>query len=122
MRPAIWRGEEMRGSIGSGRITLAATCARKHLTAYIGTLYLGIAVATEVCFDFDITGNFEADVLLGSRAAHQFCIVEFEPAEEDAIFDFETSVRDVDHAPRSALALFQGRVSSKGRFVIQSKR
>jgi hypothetical protein len=59
---------------------------RKHLTAYIGTLYLGIADATEVCFDFDITGNFEADVLLGSRAVHEFCIVEFEPAEENAIF------------------------------------
>src|SRR5256885_8716160 len=38
---------------------------RKHLTAYLGTLYLNIAVATEVCFDFDISGNFEADVLLG---------------------------------------------------------
>lgn len=59
---------------------------RKHLTAYIGTLYLNIAVATEVCYEFDITGNFRADVLLGSRAAHQFCIVEFEPGEEDAIF------------------------------------
>ncbi|HEV3343597.1 MAG TPA: Shedu anti-phage system protein SduA domain-containing protein, partial [Pirellulales bacterium] len=59
---------------------------RKHLTAYIGTLYLRVAVATEVCFEFDISGNFAADVLLGSRAANQFCIVEFEPGEEDAIF------------------------------------
>ena len=59
---------------------------RKHLTAYIGALYLNIAVANEICFGFDITGNFEADVLLGSRAASQFCIVEFEPGEEDAIF------------------------------------
>src|SRR5688572_22856688 len=56
---------------------------RKHLTAYIGTLYLNIAVATEVCFEFDIMGNFKADVLLGSKAANQFCIVEFEPGEED---------------------------------------
>jgi hypothetical protein len=59
---------------------------RKHLTAYIGTLYLNVAVATEVCFEFDISGNFRADILLGSRAANQFCIVEFEPGEEDAIF------------------------------------
>jgi len=59
---------------------------RKHLTAYIGTLYLRVAVATEICFEFDITGNFAADVLLGSKAANQFCIVEFEPGEEDAIF------------------------------------
>jgi hypothetical protein len=59
---------------------------RKHLTAYIGTLYLNIAVATEVCFEFDITGNFKADVLLGSKMANQFCIVEFEPGEQHAIF------------------------------------
>lgn len=59
---------------------------RKHLTAYIGTLYLRVAVATEVCFEFNISGNFAADVLLGSRAANQFCIVEFEPGNEGAIF------------------------------------
>src|SRR5262245_42203286 len=59
---------------------------RKHLTAFVGALYLNISVATEVCFDFDISGNFEADVLLGSRAANQFCIVEFEPGEKDAVF------------------------------------
>jgi hypothetical protein len=59
---------------------------RKHLTAYIGTLSLNIPVATEVCFEFDITGNFRADVLLGSKAAGQFCVVEFEPGEQDAIF------------------------------------
>ena len=59
---------------------------RKHLTAYIGTLYLDIAVATEVSYEFDISGSFKADVLLGSKTANQFCIVEFEPGEEDAIF------------------------------------
>jgi len=58
---------------------------RKHLTAYIGTLSLRVAVASEVCFEFDISGNFRADVLLGSRAAGQFCVVEFEPGDE-AIF------------------------------------
>lgn len=59
---------------------------RKHLTAYIGTLHLQVAVATEVCFEFEISGNFRADVLLGRKSANQFCIVEFEPGEEDAIF------------------------------------
>jgi hypothetical protein len=59
---------------------------RHHLTAYIGTLYLNIAVATELCYEFDIRGSFRADVLLGSKADGQFCIVEFEPGEEGAIF------------------------------------
>jgi hypothetical protein len=59
---------------------------RKHLTAYIGTLYLNIAVATEVCYEFDIGGSFRADMLLGSKADGRFCIVEFEPGEEGALF------------------------------------
>lgn len=60
--------------------------ARKHLTAYIGTLYLNIAVATEVCYEFDIGGNFRADILLGSKSDGKFCIVEFEPGQEGALF------------------------------------
>jgi hypothetical protein len=60
--------------------------AKKHLTAYIGTLYLNIAVATEICFEFDLAGDFRADILLGSKKAHQFCVVEFETGEQDAIF------------------------------------
>jgi hypothetical protein len=60
--------------------------ANRHLTAYIGTLYLNIAVATEICFEFDLAGDFRADILLGSKKASQFCIVEFEPGQEDAIF------------------------------------
>jgi hypothetical protein len=60
--------------------------ARKHLTAYIGTLYLNISVATEVCFEFDISGSFRSDMLLGSKAAGRFCIVEFEPGKQGALF------------------------------------
>jgi len=60
--------------------------ANKHLTAYIGNLYLNVAVATELCFEFDLAGDFKADILLGSRKANQFCVVEFEPGLEDAIF------------------------------------
>jgi hypothetical protein len=58
----------------------------KHLTAYIGTLYLNIAVATEICFEFDLAGDFRADILLGSKEHKQFCVVEFEHGKQDAIF------------------------------------
>ncbi len=60
--------------------------ARKRLTAYIGTLYLNIAVATEVCYEFDIGGNFRADILLRSKTAGRFCVVEFEPGQEGVLF------------------------------------
>ncbi len=59
---------------------------KRHLTVYIGTLYLNIAVATEVCYEFDIGGSFRADVLLGNKTDGRFCIVEFEPGEEGALF------------------------------------
>jgi hypothetical protein len=59
---------------------------RKHLTAYIGALYLNIAVASEVCYEFDIGGSFRADMLVGSKADGRFCIVEFEPGQEGALF------------------------------------
>jgi hypothetical protein len=58
----------------------------KHLTAFIGTLYLNIAVATEICFEFDLAGDFRADILLGSKKDNQFCVVEFEPGKQDVIF------------------------------------
>ena len=61
--------------------------AHKHLTAYIGTLYLNIAVATEIFFEFELAGNFRADILLGSKKDNQFCVVEFEPGKQDAIFN-----------------------------------
>jgi hypothetical protein len=47
---------------------------------------LNIAVATEVCYEFDIGGSFRADMLLGSKAEGTFCIVEFEPGQEGALF------------------------------------
>jgi Domain of unknown function (DUF4263) len=59
---------------------------KKHLSTYIGTLYLDIAVATDVCPEFDIGGNFRADLLLGSKAEGKFCIVEFEPGDEGSLF------------------------------------
>jgi hypothetical protein len=58
----------------------------KHLTAYLGTFALNIAVATEICFEFDFFGDFRADLLLGSKQEKEFCVVEFEDGKQDAIF------------------------------------
>jgi hypothetical protein len=81
--------------------------ANKHLTAYIGTLYLNIAVATEVCFEFDLAGDFRADILLGSKKANQFCVVEFEPGEEDAIFRKQADRKNPEWSPRFEHAFSQ---------------
>src|SRR5438876_609212 len=58
----------------------------KHLTAYMGTFALNIAVATEVCFEYEFFGDFRADILLGSKKEKEFCVVEFEDGEQHTIF------------------------------------
>jgi hypothetical protein len=81
--------------------------ANKHLTAYIGTLYLNIAVATEICFEFDLAGDFRADILLGSKKANQFCVVEFESGEQDAIFKKQPERRNPEWSSRFEHAFSQ---------------
>lgn len=58
----------------------------RHFTAYLGTFAPNITVATEVCFEFEFFGDFKADILLGSRRAREFCVVEFENGDQNAIF------------------------------------
>jgi hypothetical protein len=58
----------------------------KHLTAYMGTFAPNIAVATEICFEYEFFGDFKADILLGSKQEKEFCVVEFEDGKQDSIF------------------------------------
>jgi hypothetical protein len=81
--------------------------ANKHLTAYIGNLYLNVAVATEICFEFELAGDFRADILLGSKRANQFCVVEFEPGQEDAIFKKQKKRKNPEWSPRFEHAFSQ---------------
>jgi hypothetical protein len=68
---------------------------------------LNIAVAIEICFEFDLAGDFRADVLLGSRAANQFCVVEFEPGEQDAIFKKQPDRKNPEWSARFEHAFSQ---------------
>src|SRR5947209_463535 len=65
----------------------------KHLTAYMGTFALNIAVATEICFEYEFFGDFKADILLGSRQEKEFCVVEFEDGKQDTIFESRRTER-----------------------------
>jgi hypothetical protein len=58
----------------------------KHLTAYLGTFAPNIAVATEICFEYEFFGDFKADILLGSKLEKEFCVVEFEDGKQNTIF------------------------------------
>ncbi len=81
--------------------------AHMHLTAYIGALYLNTPAATEVCFEFDLAGDFRADVLLGSKKVNRFCVVEFEPGEPDAIFKVQPARKNPEWSARFEHAFSQ---------------
>lgn len=58
-----------------------------HLTAYIGTvLNLKVGVARQVAYEFELMGDFAADIVFGSREK-QFCFVELEDGDPKSVLD-----------------------------------
>ena len=60
--------------------------ASKHLSAFLGTFAPDIGPATEMAFEFPFFGDYRADLLVGSKSACHFCVVEFEDGRADSIF------------------------------------
>jgi len=58
----------------------------KHLSAFLGTFAPDIGPATELAFEFPFFGDYQADLLVGSKSAGHFCVVEFEDGGSDSIF------------------------------------
>lgn len=79
----------------------------RHLTAYLGTFTLNIAVATEICFEYDFFGDFKADILLGSKAEKEFCLVEFEDGKQDTIFKKQNKRKNPEWSARFEHAFSQ---------------
>jgi hypothetical protein len=79
----------------------------KHLTAYMGTFALNIAVATELCFEYEFFGDFRADVLLGSKNEKEFCVVEFEDGEQDTVFKKQPKRKNPEWSARFEHAFSQ---------------
>jgi hypothetical protein len=81
--------------------------ANKHLTAFMGTFAPNITVATEICFEFDLNGDYRADILLGSKREKAFCIVEFEDAKRDAVFKSQKNRKNPEWSTRFEHAFSQ---------------
>src|SRR5437667_11680770 len=79
----------------------------KHLTAYMGTFALNIAVATEICFEYEFFGDFKADILLGSKPEKEFCVVEFEDGKHDTIFKKQKNRKNPEWSARFEHAFSQ---------------
>ena len=90
-QPARFRSEvdRFRDLLGASRFPAERDVhdlfkACPHLTAYIGTLVGSVGIAKQVAHEFDIFGDYRADIVLGSRD-RQFCFVEVESGGADAI-------------------------------------
>ncbi len=60
--------------------------ASRHLSAFLGIFALNIGPATELAYEFPFFGDYRADLLVGSKSAAQFCVVEFEDGGSESIF------------------------------------
>jgi hypothetical protein len=60
--------------------------AAKHLSAFLGTFAPDIGPATELAYEFPFFGDYRADLLVGSKSAAHFCVVEFESGGHYSIF------------------------------------
>ena len=68
---------------------------------------LNIAVATEICFEFDFFGDFKADILLGSKQEKEFCVVEFEDGKQNTIFKKQKKRKNPEWSARFEHAFSQ---------------
>ena len=60
--------------------------ASLHLTAYIGTTFGNIGVAKYVAYEFQIMGDYGADIVFGNPEK-QFCFVELENGDPDSVLE-----------------------------------
>jgi hypothetical protein len=59
---------------------------RRHLAALIGYTAPKITQVDRIAYEFDLFGDYAADLALGDSNKHQYCFVEFEDAAPDSIF------------------------------------
>ncbi|MCI0701401.1 MAG: DUF4263 domain-containing protein [Planctomycetia bacterium] len=58
--------------------------ASLHLTAHLGTTVGNVGVAQQVAYEFQLLGDYGADIVIGDPNK-QFCFVELESGDPDAI-------------------------------------
>ncbi|MCU0450369.1 MAG: DUF4263 domain-containing protein, partial [Bernardetiaceae bacterium] len=60
--------------------------ARRHLAAQIGSLAPRLVHADKLAFEFDVFGDFTADLVVGDSQKNRYCFIEFEDATEESLF------------------------------------
>lgn len=58
----------------------------QQLCAFIGTYMPDIGPANLLAYEFQVAGDFVADIVVGNRETQQFCMIELEDASAPGIF------------------------------------
>ena len=74
--------------------------ARPHLSALIGFYFPYIGVPDRIAFEYDLFGDFAADLAVGDAAAGHYCFVEFEDATPASLFVQKGTKATLEWSPR----------------------
>jgi len=77
---------EGQAELSERRDVLGFFRSRKHLSAFIGSYFTYLENPDRIAFEYDIFGDFKADLAVGDSESGQYCFVEFEDATADSIF------------------------------------
>lgn len=64
---------------------------RKHLSAFIGSYFPYIDRFDRIAYEYDIFGDFKADLVVGDSKSSWYGFIEFESAKNNSIFQFKGS-------------------------------
>ena len=78
--------------------------SRMHLSAFIGSYSIQLTTFDRIAFEYDIFGDFSADLVIGDSRRAAYCFVEFEDASKSSLF----STRRSRHVPEWSHRLEHG--------------
>ncbi len=88
------------GTLKEREHVLSFFSQNRHLAALIGHLAPDIAHVDRLAFEFDLFGDYAADLALGDSRRKEYCFIEFENAAPDSIFRRVGAKQSLEWAPR----------------------
>ena len=74
--------------------------AHRDLAGAIGLLFPETFRVNKMAFEFDIFGDFKADLVIGDSETNHYCFIEFEDAKKNSIFQTSRGRYLPDWSPR----------------------
>ena len=73
---------------------------RKHLSAFLGSYITYFSSFDRIAFEYDIFGDFKADLVVGDSQSGRYLFIEFEDASPNSIFDKKRGKSTLEWSPR----------------------